>query len=69
MQEDVIGTQRTISHIEYVTCSRCGQVTPRQDASLMPGDALEDRSEFAYLCKDCQEALAAGEKDLPTTLA
>lgn len=68
MEEDVLGTQRVLSHTPYVTCSRCGKVVPKSTASIVEGDALEEGSEFSYLCADCQRALADGEKDLPTTL-
>ena len=29
MEEDVVGTERVLSHREYVTCSRCGTVVER----------------------------------------
>ena len=69
MEEDELGTQRAISHVQYVTCARCGAFVAKQSAALVPGDALEDGSEFQYLCADCQQALADGERDLPTTPA
>ena len=69
MEEDELGTQRVISHAQYVTCARCGAFAARQSAALVPGDALEDSSEFQYLCSNCQQALADGEQDLPTALA
>jgi DNA-directed RNA polymerase subunit RPC12/RpoP len=68
VEEDVLGTQRVLNHTVYVTCSRCGQAVPRATASIVEGDALEDGSEYTYLCADCQRALADGEQDLPTTL-
>jgi hypothetical protein len=68
MEEDELGTQRALGHAEYVACARCGRMTPKQSAAIVPGDALEDQSEFQYLCQECQAALASGEKDLPTTL-
>lgn len=68
VEEDVLGTQRVLSHNNYVTCSRCGNAVPREMASIVEGDAIEDGSEYTYLCSDCQRALADGEKDLPTTL-
>jgi hypothetical protein len=68
MEEDELGTQRALGHAEYVACARCGRMTPKQSAAIVPGDALEDQSEFQYLCQECQAALAAGEQDLPTTL-
>ena len=68
MEEDELGTQRAVGHRTYVPCSRCGTMTPLQTAAIVPGDALEDHSDYTYLCSDCQRALAAGEQDLPTTL-
>ena len=68
MEEDVLGTQQVMRHQEYVVCSRCGNMTSRQAAAVVPGDALEDHSEYTYLCRDCQQALADGEQDLPTTV-
>ena len=68
MEEDELGTQRAITHRTYVACSRCGTMTPRETATIVPGDALEDHSDYTYLCPDCWKALEAGEQDLPTTL-
>jgi len=68
VEEDVLGTERVLSHSNYVPCARCGAMVPRQAAAVVPGDAFEDGSEFQYLCRDCQQAIADGEKDLPTTL-
>jgi hypothetical protein len=42
---------------------------PREAVAIVPGDALEDHSEYTYLCRDCQQALANGETDLPTAQA
>jgi DNA-directed RNA polymerase subunit RPC12/RpoP len=64
MEEDIVGTQRALSHTQYVTCARCGTVVARYSAALVPGDALEDESEFQYLCAECQKTLAEGEQDL-----
>ena len=69
MEEDEVGTNRSLGHDEYVACARCGRSTRQQDAALVQGDALEDRSEYQYLCAACLQALADGEVDLPTTLA
>lgn len=69
MEEDELGTLRAMRHREYVTCSRCGQMFPKDAVAIVPGDALEDHSEYTYLCQDCQQALADGETDLPTTQA
>ncbi|HLZ24130.1 MAG TPA: hypothetical protein VKQ30_18605 [Ktedonobacterales bacterium] len=67
MEEDVLGSLRELGHREYVTCSRCGMPVERVSATAIPGDALEDHSEFRYLCSDCQNALADGEVDLPVS--
>ncbi len=64
MEEDEIGIARTLGHTEYVTCVRCGRPTPKHEAALVQGDALEDTSEYEYLCAACQQALADGEVDL-----
>jgi hypothetical protein len=69
VEEDEIGTYRSLGHAEYVACARCGRSTRKEDAALVEGDALEDRSAYQYLCAACQQALADGEVDLPTTLA
>ncbi len=67
MQEDILGTQRAVFPADYVQCARCGRLTLRQQALLVPSDALSDeRSAYEYLCQDCQAELASGEKDLPT---
>ena len=67
MEEDELGTLREIGHAEYIACSRCGKLARREEMAMTPGDALEDGSEFQYLCADCQAALADGEQDLPLT--
>lgn len=65
MQEDILGTRRTAFPTQYVQCVRCGKPTPRQQARLVPSDALsEERSEYEYLCPTCQAELDSGEKDL-----
>lgn len=69
MEEDELGTQRAIGHVSYAICSRCGRQAPMHSMSIVPGDAFEDTSEFRYLCSNCQQELADGEQDLPTTLA
>jgi hypothetical protein len=66
MQEDVLGTRRTAITETYVTCARCGKATNIRYARVMPSDVLsEGKSEYEYICPECQDALAAGEKDLP----
>jgi DNA-directed RNA polymerase subunit RPC12/RpoP len=67
MQEDILGTRRAAFPASYVQCARCGKPTLRQQAKLVPSDALsEERSEYEYLCQTCQAELASGEIDLPT---
>ena len=66
MQEDVLGTRRTAVTETYVNCARCGKATRLRYARVIQSDVLSDsRSEFEYLCLECQKALAEGEKDLP----
>jgi endogenous inhibitor of DNA gyrase (YacG/DUF329 family) len=66
MQEDVLGTRRTAISETYVNCARCGKATRLRYARIVQSDALsESKSEFEYLCPECQQALANGEKDLP----
>lgn len=67
VEEDELGVLREIGRRDYVTCSRCGMPVARSAAAVLPGEALEDHSEYRYLCPDCQKALADGEVDLPTT--
>ncbi|MGH2514462.1 MAG: hypothetical protein ACRDHP_02295 [Ktedonobacterales bacterium] len=64
MEEDELGVLRELGHREYVTCSRCGAPVTRDAAAMAPGEALEDASEYRYLCPNCQTALADGEPDL-----
>ena len=69
MQEDILGTRRAIFPVNYVQCTRCGKPVPRQQATLVPSDALADeRSEYEYLCQNCQTELASGEKDFSTAI-
>jgi len=66
MQEDVLGTRRTAISETYVNCARCGKATRLRYARVIQSDVLSDsNSEFEYLCRECQKALAEGEKDLP----
>jgi hypothetical protein len=65
MQEDVLGTRLTAISETYVNCARCNKTTRLRDARVIQSDVLSDtNSEFEYLCPECQEALANGEKDL-----
>lgn len=67
MQEDILGTRRTVVPVQYVQCTRCGRPVPREQAQLVPSDALADeRSEYEYLCPTCVAELASGEKDYTT---
>ena len=65
MEEDELGLQHVIGHIEYVSCSRCGTALPQRAAAVVPADALEGTAEFEYLCATCRAELADGERDLP----
>lgn len=66
MQEDVLGTRRTAVSETYVTCARCGKATRLRYAHVVQSDVLSDsKSDFEYLCPECQKTLANGEKDLP----
>lgn len=69
MQEDLLGPQQEVLGAEYVLCARCGAPVARDAARVVPADALDTRSEYDYLCPDCDLALADGEQDLPTTLS
>ena len=65
MQEDVLGTRRTAVTETYVTCARCSKATRLRHARVIQSDVLSDgKSEYEYICPECQKALAAGEKDL-----
>lgn len=68
MQEDVLGTQRTVAPaVVVVQCARCGKATPRAQARIVAPTTLSDsHSEFEYLCRDCDAALNDGEQDLAT---
>lgn len=66
MEEDVLGTMRTVSKpVAYVTCARCGKMTAQADAFVVPADALSAHSEYEHLCATCFAALEDGERDLP----
>jgi len=66
MQEDVMGTRRTIMpSMIFVVCVRCGKETPRNQAKIVPASTLTDaNSEFEYICLECQQDLADGETEL-----
>jgi endogenous inhibitor of DNA gyrase (YacG/DUF329 family) len=70
MQEDILGTQRTIAPEQIVVqCSRCGAMIPRSAAHLVASTTFsQTHSDFEYLCPDCQQALVAGEQDLDADL-
>lgn len=69
MEEDELGLQRAMGHTTLVTCARCGRPTSIESATIVPGSALEDGSEYQYLCQECEHALEQGEQEVPTTLA
>ena len=61
MQEDIVGTLRTIGH-DAQTCSLCG--TPYSADELTPVDAVPThgaRSEHEAICPACRRALAEGD--------
>ncbi|HTI15248.1 MAG TPA: hypothetical protein VL461_11880 [Dictyobacter sp.] len=65
MQEDVLGTRRTAIAERYVTCARCSKATRLRYARVVQSDVLsEGKSEYEYICPECQKALDAGEEDL-----
>lgn len=65
MQEDILGTRRTAISDPFVTCARCNKATRLQYARIIQSDVLSDsKSEYEYLCPECQKALADGEKDI-----
>jgi hypothetical protein len=65
MQEDVLGTRRTAIPEKLVTCSRCNKVVRLRDARLVQSDVLSGTiSEYEYICRECDKALAEGEKDI-----
>ena len=68
MQEDILGTRQAAVSETYVNCARCGETTRLRDVQVIQSDVLsESKSEYEYLCPDCQKALADGEKDLLIT--
>ncbi len=65
MQEDILGTRRTAISDPFVTCARCNKATRLRYARIIQSDVLSDsKSEYEYLCPECQKALANGEKDI-----
>jgi hypothetical protein len=65
MEEDVVGTMRTIGTPTYVECARCSKMTLAQKTVLLPSDARDGVSEYQQLCEDCYKALSDGEQELP----
>jgi hypothetical protein len=67
MQEDVIGTQRSVlPTMMLVQCVRCGKSVPRNEAKIVDANVFsESQSDFDYICRDCQTELSAGEGDIP----
>lgn len=68
MLEEELAAQRMMGRPDYTVCDRCGKAMPKSEATPVEADALEGTSQFAYLCRDCQAALANGERDLPLDL-
>jgi len=55
MEEDVLGPRQTLGR-RYTTCTRCGQVIPRQAAHMQEAGVLEGaHSAVADLCPDCEK--------------
>lgn len=65
MEEDVLGTMRTVNTSTHATCSRCSRVVPVSDIHVIPSDALGAISEYEQLCSECYAALQDGDQDLP----
>jgi hypothetical protein len=65
VEEDVLGTMRTIHTSTHATCSRCSRVTSAGDIHVIPSNALGDISAYEQLCSECYGALQAGDQDLP----
>ncbi|HEX9056569.1 MAG TPA: hypothetical protein VF818_03470 [Ktedonobacterales bacterium] len=67
MEEDVLGTMRTIhaSTSAYVECSRCSKMIRQEDAHLLQGTALDGLSEYEQLCPECYAAAIQGNEELP----
>jgi hypothetical protein len=65
MEEDVMGTLRTMNTSTHATCSRCSRVASVSDMHLIPSDALGGVSEYDQLCSECYAALRDGDRDLP----
>jgi hypothetical protein len=66
MEEDVVGTMRTLNTFNYVECSRCAKMTPASNIHVIPSDALGAISEYEQLCSECYEALSLGDEVLPS---
>lgn len=69
MEEDVLGTMRTVNPspaTTYVECARCSKMVSQEDARVVPSTALDNVSEYEHLCASCYEALTEGEQDLLT---
>jgi hypothetical protein len=55
MEEDVLGPRQTLGK-RYTTCSRCGQVVPRQVTHPKEAGVLEStHSAVAELCPACEK--------------
>jgi hypothetical protein len=65
MEEDVLGTMRTMHTSSHATCSRCSRVISASDIHVIPSDALGAISEYDQLCSECYTALQDGDQELP----
>lgn len=65
MEEDVLGTMRTLQASTYAACSRCSRVTNIADMRVIQSDATGAVSEYEQVCAECYAALQDGDQDLP----
>ena len=65
MEEDELGTMRSLSPSSYVICARCARIIRPEESVVVAGDALSSPSDYEQLCTRCYAALIEGEQDLP----
>jgi hypothetical protein len=65
MEEDVLGTMRTLQPSSHVACSRCSRVAAISDMHVIQSDALGAISAYEQVCSECYAALQDGDQDLP----
>ncbi len=62
MEEDVLGAREEAVGDRYVTCTACGKVFPRRQATLLDRDVPEETlSAQAELCPECRRRREADE--------